>query len=430
VAKGLSGVFNLKIGYKNNCKVGEASSSTSDVLSALDWAVQSAPNVKVFNYSYGLSPTGGSFPQTEADDSNAISFDRYANLYQFSLVVSAGNDGSSYSCGTVGCVNSPGTAYNVITVASMDDNNTVDRSDDGVSSFSSRGPVHRPAAPGQPTVDRYKPDVAAPGAVSSGSNQLGLLSTAYYWNQWQPLNPACPLIGTCPDYLRMAGTSMAAPHITGAVALLREMGVTNPLAAKAILLNTTDSTGWQSDIGWGYANLTRAYQQMNSFADSAGPSAYWLYKGSISNGFWSTITWNRLFDSTANPFVPDLDLYLYDRANDNVLDSSTSGSQNVEQVFSSATTNAVLKVKVYTSAFPTGVTSVPFAAALSQSGFTTASGPSLSVSCTAPTTVSTGQSFTATCTTRNSGDLEAFAPQATLTAASFTGTGARARVGR
>ncbi|MCB1053471.1 MAG: S8 family serine peptidase, partial [Acidobacteria bacterium] len=94
------------------------------------------------------------------------------------VVVSAGNSGSS--CSTI---NDPPAIYaSSFTVAST--TNT-----DGISSFSSRGPV---------TVDgsnRLKPDIAAPGSSIRSSVAGG-------------------------SYTTFSGTSMAGPHVSGLVALL------------------------------------------------------------------------------------------------------------------------------------------------------------------------------------------------------------------
>jgi subtilisin family serine protease len=100
-------------------------------------------------------------------------------------VISAGNDFDDFGEGSVG---SPGTTAKAITAGSV----TTAESGraDVVSTFSSAGPTPRSL--------RMKPDVAAPGS--------NILSSV----------PASE--GT---WTRFSGTSMAAPHVSGGVALLR-----------------------------------------------------------------------------------------------------------------------------------------------------------------------------------------------------------------
>ncbi|RHY28864.1 hypothetical protein DYB32_005647 [Aphanomyces invadans] len=92
-------------------------------------------------------------------------------------VFSNGNSGPS--CGTVG---SPGDSPSVIAVGATD-------MTDALASFSSKGP--------EPLQKRIKPDVSAPGK--------GIRSAGYAGDS---------------SYVSMSGTSMAAPHTTGTVALM------------------------------------------------------------------------------------------------------------------------------------------------------------------------------------------------------------------
>jgi len=87
---------------------------------------------------------------------------------------------------------------------------------------------------------------------------------------------------------------MAAPHIAGAAALLRQAGITDPLAIKALLLNTTDQLYWDEAKGWGYANLARAFdQRRNVLSAEIAFNRVRFYKGTATGLFYATLTWNR-----------------------------------------------------------------------------------------------------------------------------------------
>ena len=115
-------------------------------------------------------------------------------------VVAAGNNGIS-GYGTVG---SPATSESALTVGACDSINQI-------ASFSSRGP--------EPINSFVKPEVVAPG--------VNILSTVLN-NKTSP----------------WSGTSMAAPHVTGIAALLKqEHPEWSPEEIKAVIINSAHSVG-------------------------------------------------------------------------------------------------------------------------------------------------------------------------------------------
>ncbi len=169
VARGLETLYNLKIAYLDKCTGRAWGVGAAD---ALEWSIQQAPWVKVFNYSYGGDASGDG-------DVLARLFDYFADTYGLTISVSAGNESKSGFLGLwtkPGPVSSPGIGYNVITVAAMNTQGTIDRSDDEIAIFSSRGPT---------VGGRKRPDIAAPGGLrddwrlSGRQPVLGIWSADY-----------------------------------------------------------------------------------------------------------------------------------------------------------------------------------------------------------------------------------------------------------
>jgi hypothetical protein len=146
-----------------------------------------------------------------------------------------------------------------VTVAATDDLNTVNRSDDTIASYSSRGP-RKDNGDGNP-LNELLPEVSAPGTnivqaegcVSSGgcNNFLG---------------------GDASDNTytgRGSGTSYATPAVTGVIALVIEAnGNLTPLQIKEVLKQTAERRGepsapdvdpyWNRDFGWGMVDARAA----------------------------------------------------------------------------------------------------------------------------------------------------------------------------
>jgi subtilisin family serine protease len=370
VAPGLGTLYNYKAGFKTT--TGGGLFDAADVFAALE-ALLETP-VHVINFSAGGALSSDS-------DGWSMFFDEIADTFHVTIAVAAGNDGCCLHVGT------PGVAYNVITVANMDDNGTVSRSDDSIDPSSSTGPT---------AGGRNKPDVAAPGSP--------IYSAAFDWSGGTG--------GANPDFVGYGGTSMAAPHIAGAAALLRHTGITDPLAIKALLINSADGSGWQSTQGWGYANLTSAFNQRHALSSSVASGKYQFFAGHVPADSNYTLVWNQHISGSTAVFNP-LKLALYDSTGTQIA-SSASAAQNVQQFHSYSSGDLVLKVSA-AGAFPAPAAPEAFAVAMSQPGMQAVNGPTLGVTCTAPASVTTGAPFTVTCTVTNSGNLTAFGVHGPLT---------------
>ena len=124
---------------------------------------------------------------------------------------------------------------------------------DNISAFSSRGPTRD---------GRMKPDIAAPGQGTSSA----LSSSVDTTGQFSSIHPG-------QKHWLLQGTSMAAPHVTGACALL--LGAKSTLTAsqiKTLLASTANSdefaTGLPNNI-WGYGKL----DIVEAVAKSLNPAA-------------------------------------------------------------------------------------------------------------------------------------------------------------
>jgi serine protease AprX len=175
---------------------------TSDVIAGIDWTIANARryNLRIINLSLGhpVAEPAATDPLCRA----------VARAVQSGLVVvvSAGNYGRTASGATVlGGITSPGNSPYAITVGALDTAGTVDREDDRVTPYSSRGPTKYDFT--------VKPDIVAPGAnLVSLENSRSWLSTHF---------PSWHVAGNGRNaYFRLSGTSMSAAVASGGVALL------------------------------------------------------------------------------------------------------------------------------------------------------------------------------------------------------------------
>lgn len=161
------------------------------------------------------------------------------------MVVVASN-GNAITCGLsqgTQFIHPPSAADDVIAVTHMDDQETVDRSDDQIGQEYLVGP--RDSDLDQDTYDEEKPDIAAPG-IGINAADAGTTTSMSQWN----------------------GSSLAAPHVAGCAALLLQANPNmTPKAVKDLLLGTAEQFGagdWNPTFGHGLLDCYAARAAMNT----------------------------------------------------------------------------------------------------------------------------------------------------------------------
>ncbi|RFU85008.1 peptidase [Streptomyces triticagri] len=163
------------------------------IIAGMEWAVEQQADV--------VSMSLGSPEPTDCTDPMSAAAEQLAAESDTLFVVAAGNLGPSHNT-----VSSPGCTPGVLTVGAVD-------RDDTTAPFSSRGP-----AAGTHTL---KPEIAAPGVAISAAAAGGRDAQAYQ---------------------SMSGTSMAAPHVAGAAAILKQRHPDySPRQLKAALVGSADA---------------------------------------------------------------------------------------------------------------------------------------------------------------------------------------------
>ena len=209
---------------------------------------------------YGIDIISLSWGITSHEAGGSDGSDMHSRILDEAMVagvvvsVAAGNDGPDND-GLSGM----GSSDLSVTVGATDDKNTIDRADDTIAGYSSRGP-RRDNADGNP-LNELKPEVTAPGTNIVQAE-------------------GCVTDGTCNNFLggdasdngytgRGSGTSYAAPAVTGIMAMMLEANPElTPAEIKEILKLTAERRGepsapdvdpfWNRDFGFGMVDAYSA----------------------------------------------------------------------------------------------------------------------------------------------------------------------------
>ena len=244
-----------------------------DSVGGFDYALthQAQHRIRVVTNSFGN--TGDVGTEFDPDDPTNIATKKLADRGVV-VVFSAGNAGSGEGTITGNFKKAPW----VVTVAAGDKQGRL-------ADFSSRGEAGKG---GTVTIDGVaytwadRPTVTAPGVdIVSARASLGALDKTAAQEDIDVLGP-----GLAAYYTHMSGTSMAAPHVAGIVALMLEA---NPSLGwrevKQILQDTASNIPGNEmwEVGAGYVNAYAAVQK------------------SLGNGaFGDTVNANRTFNANAN----------------------------------------------------------------------------------------------------------------------------------
>ncbi len=282
--------------------------SDSSVIAAIQTAIslKSTYNIRVINLSLGRQV----YESYTVDPlCQAVEAAWNAGIV---VLAAAGNQGRNGSAGTAGygTIAAPGNDPYVITVGVMKTANTPTRIDDTIASYSSKGP----------TAYDYvvKPDIVAPGnqVVSTLAPNASLLGspTDVYLNEYTNSTTTTTSSGgnnknnkknsfstvatnaISTSYMRLSGTSMATPVVSGAAVLLLEQNPNlTPDQVKARLMKTASKTFPASSsatdpttgitytdyydiftIGAGYLDIAAALSS-NDLADASAMSPSAVY---------------------------------------------------------------------------------------------------------------------------------------------------------
>ena len=183
--------------------------STQKVLDALDWILKNHRkwNIKLLNFSMGYRQNANPIMQKKLIEKLEQLWDEGVTV-----ITAAGNNGPEENSITV-----PGVSRKVITVGSSDD--VLGES----GGFGGRGPT---------SCCIIKPEILAPGS--------GILSLSNKQGQYQ----------------KKSGTSMSAPIVCGALALVLEKNPElKPVELKLLLYDTVDPVKHKNVNAWGILNV-------------------------------------------------------------------------------------------------------------------------------------------------------------------------------
>jgi len=299
----------------------------SRLIAALNWI---AVNHAIYNIRVVNMSVGARISESYHTDPLTLATKRVTDL-GITVVTAAGNLGkNSHGEKQWGGITAPGNAPWVLTVGASSTQGTNTRADDTLGGFSSIGPTYIDHA--------AKPDLVAPG---TGTVSLAVPGSLLYATRPTSLVAGSWALGDMP-YLSLTGTSMAAPVVSGTVALMLQANPSlTPNLIKAILqytsqpyagykpleqgagfLNTLGAVrlarfyalnrasqgmpvqrSWSKSIIWGNRRLTGGY--LNPRGNAWSSNVVWgtTTVPSATNGAGDNVVWGTLCQTSCDNVV-------------------------------------------------------------------------------------------------------------------------------
>lgn len=237
----------------------------SDTVAAMQWILENKEqyNIRVVNLSIN---------SVDEQSYHTSPLDAAAEILWFNgvvVVAAAGNKGPDNGYNPV--LASPANDPFVITVGASDEKGDAQRSNDIIASYTAY----------DETVDGFiKPELIAPG-----TNIVSVLASSSTWDVDHP-----DRLVLDKEYIRLSGTSMAAPMVTGAVALILQAEPTlTPDQVKYRLLNSAGRVGKAA-----YLDVYAAVTATTTESANTGLVASQLLWTGDEPITWSSVSWNSV----------------------------------------------------------------------------------------------------------------------------------------
>ena len=237
----------------------------SDAVEAMQWALDNKDqyNIRVVNMSLN-SLTPSSYHDSPMSAA--------AEILWFNgvvVVVSAGNSGGNEMYDTIN--SAPANDPFLITVGAMDEKGTSRRNDDSVPTFSAWGLTYD---------GHMKPEIYAPGK--------DIISVSSISSDWNLDHPERTILDH--QYFRISGTSMSAPMVSGAAALLLQAEPN--LTPDQVKYRLVQSAGWTS--GWKYLDVYAMITTPTTGSSNTGLQASQLLWTGDEPVAWDSVNWGSV----------------------------------------------------------------------------------------------------------------------------------------